>query len=45
MKSLTKTTIILKSLDIELKTLLQTDIKNFKAIRSGQKQLQASQAA
>lgn len=45
MKNSTKTTVILKMLDIELKTLLQTDIRNFKAIRSGQKQLQAQQAA
>jgi hypothetical protein len=45
MKNLTKTTVILKSLDIELKKLLQTDIKNFKAIHTVQKQLQAQQAA
>lgn len=45
MKNSTKTTVILKMLDIELKALLQTDIKNFKAIRSEQKQLQTQQAA
>ena len=45
MKNSTKTTVILKMLDIELKSLLQTDIKSFKAIRSEQKQLQAQQAA
>ena len=45
MKNLTKTTVILKSLDIELKGLLQTDIKNFKIIRSRQKQMQEPQVA
>jgi hypothetical protein len=45
MKNLTKTTVILKALDIELKALLQTDIKNFKSARSYQKQLQGQQAA
>jgi hypothetical protein len=45
MKNSTKTTVILKALDIELKALLQTDIKNFKAVCSEQKQLQAQQAA
>ena len=45
MKSSTKTTVILKALDLELKALLQSDLENFKTLRSGQKQLQAKQAA
>jgi len=45
MKNLNKTTVILKALDLELKALLLADIKNFKAECSGQKQLQAKQAA
>jgi hypothetical protein len=45
MKNLNKTTVILKALDLELKALLLTDLKNFKAEYSGQKQLQAKQAA
>lgn len=45
MKNLNKTTVILKALDIELKKLLLNDLGNFKATRSGPKQLQASQAA
>ena len=45
MKNSTKTTVILKSVDIELKALLQADIKNFKATRAGQKQQQVKQAA
>ena len=45
MKNLNKTTVILKALDIELKALLLNDLGNFKATRSGQKQLQANQAA
>jgi hypothetical protein len=45
MKNSTKATVILKALDMELKTLIQADINNFKAARSGQKQQQAKQAA
>ena len=45
MKSLNKTTLVLKALDLELKALLLADLGNFKAARSGQKQLQAKQAA
>jgi len=45
MKSLTKTTVILKALDLELKALLKADIENFKSGRSYQKQLQTQQAA
>jgi hypothetical protein len=45
MKSLNKTTVILKALDLELKALLLADLGNFKATHSGQKQLQAKQAA
>jgi len=45
MKNLTNTTVILKALDMQLKALLQADIKNFKAVRSDSKQLQAKQAA
>ena len=45
MKSLNKTTVIVKALDLELKALLLADLENFKAARSVQKQLQAKQAA
>ena len=45
MKNLNKTTVILKALDLELKALLLADLGNYKAARSGQKQLQAKQAA
>lgn len=45
MKNITKTTILLKTLDIELKALLQADIENFKTARMGQKLPQAKQAA
>jgi hypothetical protein len=45
MKDLNKTTVILKALDLELKALLLADIRNFKAACTGQKQLQAKQAA
>ncbi|HTK19446.1 MAG TPA: hypothetical protein VL442_08035 [Mucilaginibacter sp.] len=45
MKNLSKTTVIVKALDLELKALLLADLENFKAARSGQKQLQAKQAA
>jgi hypothetical protein len=45
MKNSTKTTVILKALDLELKALLLADIQNFKSARSEQKQLQAKQAA
>jgi hypothetical protein len=45
MKNLTKTTVILKSLDIELKALIMADLNNFKAARSNQKQQQVKQAA
>jgi hypothetical protein len=45
MKNSTKTTVILRMLDMELKMLIQADINNFKAARSNQKQQQAKQAA
>lgn len=45
MKHLTKTTVILKALDLELKALLLADLENFKTAHSEQKQLQAKQAA
>jgi len=45
MKNTNNTTVILKALDLELRTLLLADLGNFKAARSGQKQLQADQAA
>ncbi len=45
MKNSTKTTVILKALDMELKALIQTDLQNFKLARSGQKQSQVQQAA
>jgi hypothetical protein len=45
MKNINKTTVILRALDLELKALLLTDLKNFKAAHSRQKQLQARQAA
>jgi hypothetical protein len=45
MENLNKTTVILKALDLELKALLLADLKNFKTAFSGQKQLQAKQAA
>jgi hypothetical protein len=45
MKNSTQTTVILKALDMELKALIQADLNNFKAARSGQKQHQAKQAA
>lgn len=45
MKNSTQTTVILKALDMELKALIQADLNHFKAVRSGQKQHQAKQAA
>jgi hypothetical protein len=45
MKNSTKTTVILKALDMELKALIQTDLENFKLTRSAQKQSQVQQAA
>lgn len=45
MKNSTKTTVILKSLDLELKALIRADLENFKNSRSGQKQQQVQQAA
>jgi len=45
MKNINKATVILRALDLELKALLEADLGNFKAVRSGQKQLQADQAA
>jgi hypothetical protein len=45
MKNSTKTTVILKALDIELKALIQADLQNFKLAHSGQKQSQVQQAA
>ncbi len=45
MKNSTKTTVILKALDMELKALIQSDLERFKTTRSGQKQHQVQQAA
>ena len=45
MKNSTKTTVILKALDMELRALIQTDLENFKSARSGQKHPQVHQAA
>jgi hypothetical protein len=45
MKNSTKTTVILKALDMQLKALIQADLENFKSARSGQKQSQVQQAA
>jgi hypothetical protein len=45
MKNSTKTTVILKALDMELKALIQADLERFKTIRSGQKHQQVQQAA
>jgi hypothetical protein len=45
MKNSTKTTVILKALDMQLKTLIQADLENFKLARSGKKQSQVQQAA
>jgi hypothetical protein len=45
MKNLNDITVILKALDLELKALLESDLGNFKAGRSGRKELQAQQAA
>jgi hypothetical protein len=45
MKNSTKTTVILKSLDIELKALIMADLDHFKSARAGQKQQQVKQAA
>jgi hypothetical protein len=45
MKNTTKTTVILKVLDMELKALIQEDLNQFKAARSNQKQQQVTQAA
>jgi hypothetical protein len=45
MKSSTKTTVLLKALDMQLKALIQADLENFKSARSGQKQSQVQQAA
>ena len=45
MKNSTKTTVILKALDMELKALIKADLENFKSARSGQKQSQVQQAA
>jgi hypothetical protein len=47
MKTSTKTTVLLKSIDLELKALLQNDLKAFKAKAAGSnqgtsKQLQAA---
>jgi hypothetical protein len=33
MKTLTNSTVILKSIDLELKALLQNDLKNFKMMK------------
>jgi hypothetical protein len=35
MKNSTKTQVLLKALDIELKSLLSKDLKNFKAAKQG----------
>lgn len=43
MKASTKTTVILKSIDLELKALLQQDLESFKAKHS--KQVTIKQAA
>jgi hypothetical protein len=45
MKNSTKTTVILKALDMELKALIQADLENFKIAHPGQKQSQVQQAA
>lgn len=45
MKNLNDITVILQALDLELKALLESDLGNFKAGRSGRKELQAQQAA
>jgi hypothetical protein len=45
MKNSTKTTVILKALDMELKALIKADLENFKLAHSGQKQSQVQQAA
>ena len=45
MKNSTKTTVMLKALDLELKALIQSDLVNFKASDSNQKQSQVKQAA
>ena len=45
MKNSTKTTVILKALDMQLKALIQADLENFKLARSAQKQSQVQQAA
>lgn len=45
MKTMNKTTVVLKALDLELKALLQADLGNFKAARSSEKRHQTKQAA
>jgi hypothetical protein len=45
MKNSTKTTVILKALDMELRSLISADLENFKGARSNQKQQQVKQAA
>lgn len=44
MKTSTKTTVILKAFDMKLRTMLQEDLKNFKAIQN-QKNNYSKQAA
>ncbi len=45
MKTINKTTVIFKALDLELKALLLADLGNFKAARSSHKQHQTKQVA
>ena len=49
MKNSTKTTVILKALDIELRALIQADLNNFKAVVNSadrkQQQTSVKQAA
>jgi hypothetical protein len=43
MKNSTETTVILKALDMELKALLENDLKNFKSAQSKNNQQAAKQ--
>ena len=43
MKNSNQTTVILKALDLELKALLQNDLKNFRATRSKNNQAATKQ--
>jgi hypothetical protein len=43
MKNSTQTTVTIQAIDIELKALLQNDLKNFKANQSGNNQATGKQ--